>query len=562
MTGPGRTRVLLVDDHAVVRSGLAAFLMAFDDLELVGQAASGEDALRLCDELEPDVVLMDLVMPGMDGATATRLIRNAHPDVQVVILTSFPENDLIQRALEAGAIGYLIKNAQAGELVNAIRAARAGQLTLAPEATEALAQAEKLEQLARALLDAPPDASTLPDLLREHVPAIFLNSRIEIRLFPGLTLLRYPADASPVAESIWEWVAAIRETHCFLPGSNTAIPWGSSPDIEEPLILSPILDIENGRSMGGIYVSKRDGCDAAHLPPAARALAAQIASAAHRSQVYVQTLAHERVMQELAAAEEVQASFLPDTPPEIPGWQFAAVLEPARETSGDFYDFVPLSNGRLGLVIADVAGKGMGAALYMALCRTLLRTFAFEYHDAPHRVIEATNRRILSDAHASLFATVFYAVLDPLEATLTYCNAGHNPPILMRAGHHQRAEYLERTGIVLGAFENSSWQQASVHIEPGDVLLLYTDGVTDAQNRRKEFFGGTRLLQTMQSAAGATAEEIKAALVAELRRFTGDALPSADDAPRLAGDAPRFDDSTLVVVTRDWPLDQQGSPAR
>jgi NarL family two-component system response regulator LiaR len=134
---------MLVDDHAVVRSGLSAFLMVFDDLELVAQASSGEEAVRLCGEAAPDVVLMDLVMPGMDGAAATRAIRKACPDVQVIALTSFKEQELIHGALDAGAIGYLLKNVSADELANAIREAHVGRPTLAPEAAQALIQATR-----------------------------------------------------------------------------------------------------------------------------------------------------------------------------------------------------------------------------------------------------------------------------------------------------------------------------------------------------------------------------------------------------------------------------------
>ncbi|MEZ4560302.1 MAG: response regulator transcription factor [Caldilineaceae bacterium] len=135
---PDRIRVMLVDDHAVVRSGLAAFLMAFDDLELVGEAGDGAEAVAMCARVKPDVVLMDLVMPEMDGATATRAIRAAHPEIQVIVLTSFKEDDLVQGALQAGAIGYLLKNVSTSELADAIRAAYAGRPTLAPEAAQAL----------------------------------------------------------------------------------------------------------------------------------------------------------------------------------------------------------------------------------------------------------------------------------------------------------------------------------------------------------------------------------------------------------------------------------------
>lgn len=141
MTVSTPIRVLLVDDHAVVRSGLSAFLMSFDDLELVGEAANGAEALRLCAQTQPDVVLMDLVMPIMDGVAATRAIREQHPHIQVIVLTSFPEEDLVQGALRAGALSYLLKNISATELVAAIRAAHAGRPTLAPEATQALIHA-------------------------------------------------------------------------------------------------------------------------------------------------------------------------------------------------------------------------------------------------------------------------------------------------------------------------------------------------------------------------------------------------------------------------------------
>jgi NarL family two-component system response regulator LiaR len=137
-------KVLIVDDHAVVRNGLATFLMTSDDMELVGEAASGEQAIKLCQEIEPDVVLMDLVMPGMDGATAARQILEQCQDIHVIVLTSFKEQKLVQRALQAGAIGYLLKDVSADQLAEAIRAAYMGKPTLAPEAARALIRATRL----------------------------------------------------------------------------------------------------------------------------------------------------------------------------------------------------------------------------------------------------------------------------------------------------------------------------------------------------------------------------------------------------------------------------------
>lgn len=136
-------RVLLVDDHNVVRSGLGAFLHAFDDLELVGEASSGREAIRKVESLEPDVILMDLKMPEMDGAETTERIKEKFSEIEVIALTSFKEKDLVKRALEAGAIGYLLKNVSADELADAIQKAYRGEPTLAPEAAQALIESTR-----------------------------------------------------------------------------------------------------------------------------------------------------------------------------------------------------------------------------------------------------------------------------------------------------------------------------------------------------------------------------------------------------------------------------------
>jgi serine phosphatase RsbU (regulator of sigma subunit) len=246
---------------------------------------------------------------------------------------------------------------------------------------------------------------------------------------------------------------------------------------------------------------------------------------------------HQKVGQELALAGEIQASFLPGVVPDVPGWQVTATLEPARETAGDFYDFIPLPDGRLGVLVADVAGKGMGAALYMALSRTLIRTYAAEYHTRPALVLHAANDRILMDTRASLFVTAFYGILDPVSGTLTYCNAGHNPPYLLNAKDGGSAQELGGTGIPLGIEEDVTWHQGAVPLAPGDVLVLYTDGITEAQDGQEEFFGEQRLLEIAQANLGRSARDIQDVLIAEVHGFVGD--------------APQFDDITLMVVVRD-----------
>jgi len=138
-------RVMIVDDHDMVRRGLATFLRVKADLELVGEASNGQQALQVCEKIQPDVILMDLVMPEMDGMTATRAIRECWPQIQVIALTSFQEKELVREALQAGAIGYLLKNVSIDELAEAIRSAHAGRPTLAPEAAQALIQAASSE---------------------------------------------------------------------------------------------------------------------------------------------------------------------------------------------------------------------------------------------------------------------------------------------------------------------------------------------------------------------------------------------------------------------------------
>ena len=144
ITTPKPIRVMIVDDHAMVRRGLATILKVFEDLQLAGEAENGEVAVKLCAEILPDVILMDMVLPEMDGAMATRAIRQQFPQVQVIALTSFKEGELIKNALEAGAIGYLLKDVSADDLVRAIRAARAGRATLSPEAAQALVETSNL----------------------------------------------------------------------------------------------------------------------------------------------------------------------------------------------------------------------------------------------------------------------------------------------------------------------------------------------------------------------------------------------------------------------------------
>jgi sigma-B regulation protein RsbU (phosphoserine phosphatase) len=247
--------------------------------------------------------------------------------------------------------------------------------------------------------------------------------------------------------------------------------------------------------------------------------------------------ANRKMERELALAGEVQASFLPRQLPDVPGWQLSVTLRPARATSGDFYDVNLLPNGRLGILVADVVDKGAGAALFMALSSTLIRTYAVEYPAQPELVLKAVNHRILSDTDANQFVTVFYGILDPAAGTLVYCNAGHCPPYLLSTQDGADTRRLIRTGMPLGIFEDETWERDTVQIRPGGVLVLYTDGITEAQNAQGASFGEERLLKAVSANLGRSAQGIQDGVATEIRRFVGD--------------VPQSDDIVLAVLVRD-----------
>lgn len=413
----------------------------------------------------------------------------------------------------------------------------------------------RLEELSEAIIRMPPDASTLKALLGEYAPRMFPEDIVEIRLldpdgdigaeapvdwqWPVFDIV-FPESQARVNDVVWErllgWDGGyliVRDV--VLPNAKAA--YGNAV-VAKILLTSPGEETSESSAIGGVYLlrNKHNGKVEDSLP-VAQALAAQIGSALYRSQVHEASLAHQKAIQELAFAGRIQASFLPRDVPEIAGWDFSATLEPARQTSGDFYDFIPLSGNRLGLLIADVTDKGMGAALYMAMSRTIIRSFAMQHEADPARVLSAANERILSDTQSDQFVTLFYGVLELDSGRLTYCNAGHTPPFLLSPNHDTGPRALKRTGIPLGIFDDVRWQQEQVLIRPHDLLLLYTDGVTEAQNADQAFFEEARLLAVAEANQGRGARETEEAVLATVHAFVGE--------------APQFDDITLVVVVRD-----------
>ncbi len=253
----------------------------------------------------------------------------------------------------------------------------------------------------------------------------------------------------------------------------------------------------------------------------------QIAIALDRARLYDQAQLHRaRLEHELQMARAVQASLLPGQLPRIPRFGLAASWSPAREVAGDFYDVFSLGGGRWGIVVADVSGKGVAAALYMAMAHSLIRTKA-GLTPSPAEALTLVNHDLVARSSADMFVTAFYGILDPATRTLTYANAGHNPPIVRCASASDRTEMLPLGAVALGILEKVSLADATLRLAPGDALVIYTDGLTEAENAQGQQFGLTRLAAAI-AAAPAEASALHAHVLADLAAFTASASQSDD----------------------------------
>lgn len=239
-----------------------------------------------------------------------------------------------------------------------------------------------------------------------------------------------------------------------------------------------------------------------------------------------------RLIKELEIAKGIQRSFLPEKEPDISGIDIAASNVAATEVGGDFYDFIPIAKDQWGLTIADVAGKGVPAALFMALSRTLVRASTTGNPNVSES-IEKANELICADAKTGMFVTLFYAILDAKKKRLRYVNAGHNPPLLLKQ-QKGNTVLLKAKGIALGVIENIELEEEEIQLEKGDLITLFTDGVTEAINQKEEQFGQQRLLTLIEENRGLSACEIISKIEAEVTAFSGG--------------QPQFDDITLMII--------------
>lgn len=264
-----------------------------------------------------------------------------------------------------------------------------------------------------------------------------------------------------------------------------------------------------------------------------QAIAQLLATAIENARLGAAQARSRKLIENVQLAADVQRRMMPTRMPEIPGFEMAAIYEPSLDLGGDFYDAIPLGGGTHGLTIADMAGKGVPAALQMAALRTLVRAHAPAYYDLD-AMLARVNQAMAAEGRAHEFATLFYATLDPKTKRLTYCNAGHEPPVVVRDG---KLHMLETGGLILGVDAAAIYQKGIWDFRSGDILFCYTDGLPDASDPQGKRFGREALLECVLKNAGENARTLLGRVMGALHRH-------------IAG-GPRADDMTALVLKVD-----------
>jgi len=263
-------------------------------------------------------------------------------------------------------------------------------------------------------------------------------------------------------------------------------------------------------------------------------IAQQLAMSIQNENLQLETVARERLEYEFHLARQIQQTFLPEQMPDFENWELAAYWRPARQVGGDFYDVFKLPNGELGLIIADVSDKGIPAALFMAVTRTLLRAVILEV-SSPSKVLRRINDLLIPENQQGMFVTIVYAVLSLETGKLTYANAGHNPPFLIFSGN-QEIKSLNGTGMALGIVENTKIDECVIQLQPDDCLLFYTDGITEAISQQEDLYGDERLCNVFLETHTSPAKNIVKSIEESVFDFMGSNLP--------------IDDLTMLIIKR------------
>ncbi len=288
-------------------------------------------------------------------------------------------------------------------------------------------------------------------------------------------------------------------------------------EIPRSALAVPLIHQGNPVGVMTIESTRRGNFNTEHEQMLA-ALGGTLAIAVVNARLYEELHARERKLDNnLQLAKQVQLSMLPDEPPGIPGFEIGTAYHAADNLSGDFYDFLRFSSQKNGILIADVSGKGVAAAMIMAASRGAVRTTA-QHREQPNAVLHAANRRLFRDIQRNVYVTMCYGVLDPTQGSFTYSSAGHFPPVLVSASGE--VKYLEAGGTVLGMFDDTRFEEETVDLRSGDLICFYTDGIVDAFNKDDDVYGEERLEKLLLATRQLPAAEISRLLVDSVEDFS------------------------------------------
>lgn len=262
-------------------------------------------------------------------------------------------------------------------------------------------------------------------------------------------------------------------------------------------------------------------------------IASQSAQVIENARLYEEEKAFLSLQEEMRMARDIQLHLLPDSTPEIDGFQISTANIPAKSVGGDYLDFISLSENRLGFCVGDITGKGMPAAMLMANLQATLRSHAIMYEDCI-KCLHGTNNLLYRSTEPTKFATLFYGILDHKNATIQYSNGGHDAPLLIR--NNEEPILLDSTGLLLGVIEESQYEMKTLSLQPGDLLLIYSDGITEAMNSQSEAYGIDRLKEQATSNSISSSKKILDAILQDVKGHADGAAQS--------------DDITLMIIKR------------
>ena len=478
----------------------------------VAVARDGEEALAQARELQPDLILLDVVMPKLDGLEVCRRLKGdaSFPFTPIILLTVLTDTKDVVACFEAGADEYLTKPVDRQALAARVRSMlRIKELhdTVEQRVRERAAELAESEERFRALVESAGDAFFV---FRPDGTLVDVNPRAcDTLLYDREELIgRSVRDIEPSFDARaldWE---QLRNAETTMIEQELRRKDGYSFAVEvslsvvdhrgEPLVLALARDIRDRK----------------------RAQAALRESREIRHQLEG----------ELAVAHRIQMSLLPHRFTLDDRVDVYALLEPAREVGGDFYDVFALAGGRIGVVVGDVSGKGVSASLHMAMTKVLINSAAHR-GSGPAETLSIVNETLCRDNDACIFVTIFIGMLDTATGALAYASAGHNPPLLLRRSG--AVELVKAPGVAAGIVEGASFTEHVVTMTKGDALLLYTDGVTEATSVAKELFTEGRLYEECASLVDQPSRNIVTGVMREVQAFQMGA-PQADDITILA----------------------------